>query len=212
LPNAIPSAITTFTPVEPDNNSVKKLFEAYKGSWTDREYNFMQCMFCHASIDIDFQESTENSTDMDNVNVYLTFYDGIKIDRVVDASSQVKLNKDGVGEFVIYEEMSGFEGKGEIRLQHDQIVVNLTLNGGPAKALEVFKSQRTFIRNPYELVTLTEPIELAKHSCGNCNKFIMKLELGVEWHEDLLSGKYLEVVNAWYENEKIVRRFIVNTV
>ncbi|QGQ96771.1 hypothetical protein EHS13_18745 [Paenibacillus psychroresistens] len=223
--SVIPAVISTVTPTVstpqasavstspiPSVLSDKPLYEVYKGAWIDREYNYKQCMFCHTEIDIDFPQVSDDLTKTDDIDVYLTFYDGIKMIRIVDAVTRVKLNQAGFGEFVINEEQSGFEGKGTIRLQQDQIVVDLTVSTGPEKAKEIFSRQRTFIKDPYQFVTLAEPLELAKRNCGNCNTYIMKLEPGVEWHEDLLSGEYLEVVNAWDQNEEIVRKFIVNTV
>jgi hypothetical protein len=149
------------------------------------------CMFCQAEIDIGFPENT------DTVDVYLTFYDGVNMERIVDAASNVRLNQDGFAEFAIHDAVSGFEGVGDIRLQQDQIVVNLKLNGGPEKAQDIFSSQRTFVRDPYREVSLADPIELAKQFCGSCGTFRMKLEPGVEWHEGIFLGKYLEVVNAF---------------
>jgi hypothetical protein len=205
----VPSASTTTT-VLPDN-SKKGLFQAYEGAWTDQEYNYKQCMFCNAEIDIGFPDSKDNPIEANIVDVFLTFYDGISSERVIDASSKVSLNLDGVGKFAIHD-MSGFYGSGEIRLEQDQIVVSLKVSAGLEKAKDIFKSPRTFLRNPYQDVTLADPIELAKLNCGNCANYTMKLEPGVEWHEGLFSGEYLEVVNAWNQNEEIVRQFIVNTV
>lgn len=171
-------------------------------------------MYCKLDVSVDFSQLLRNDPGpVERFYLFMTFYDGKSSERQIDALAIGQMDSKTTGTFAIADQYSGFAADGVIHFLGDNISLELrVLKEGTVETGELFAQTRTLVKEPYAGVQLADPFELVKRDCAACSDYTFEMETGVEWHEDLFSGDYLDVVNVWNDKREMIHRFIVNRV
>ncbi|WP_433944788.1 hypothetical protein [Paenibacillus sp. SN-8-1] len=177
--------------------------EDYEGSWIDTKFNQSTCDDCLNSIQI-------NSNSPDSGTLYFVMYNTY---RVTDSGAEIKLRNNNTATFQFNDD-SG-RGTGTITLEAGQIKIKLKLSSGQDNLKEVYNTERTFVRDPYKNMTHQDPIALIEDYARDkdeLDSLNYKLDSSVEWNEDIDGTAELKIVVGVDENNKIIKRFSVNTL
>lgn len=184
----------------PASNEKTFTLQDYAGTWIDTEFNQYEGDNHLNSVEINRISDTVGEISIFLYNPY----------RITDSSADFKL-EGNVATFQ-FEDSAG-QGTGTLTLEPNQLKIKLDLLTGDEELTEVYQSERTFVRKPYEGLTYYDPLELMNSYVIDKQELAdltFQLDEGAEWNEELNASPEQEIVVGVDQKGQIVRRFYVN--
>lgn len=184
----------------PASNEKTFTLQDYAGTWIDTEFNQYEGDNHLNSVEINRISDTVGEISIFLYNPY----------RITDSSADFKL-EGNVATFQ-FEDSAG-QGTGTLTLEPHQLKIKLDLLTGDEELTEVYHSERTFVRNPYEGLTYYDPLELMDSYVIDKQELAdltFQLDEGAEWNEELNASPEQEILVGVDQKGQIVRRFYVN--